>query len=356
MYKVLHVYPQLNCGGTEMVFYNLIKFSDRQLFQYEILVQREGEQDQMFKNLGCTIITIPYLNRKQYKKELAVFFSENNYQAVHCHTHKEIPIVLSQAKRAGIRHCISHSHTARIDIPAWLWPLLYLKHRKFEQYATDLFGCSKLALKWLFPTRWKKGVVIHNGIDLDAFQFDNVVRESYRNILGVAPNTKVIINVGRCTEEKNHDFILDRAKDLVSEDCLFVIIGEGPLFSHLQHRVNEEKISNVKMLGKHMDVSCWLCAADLFIFPSIYEGLGIVAIEAQSSGLPVLSTNSIPVEADMGLGIMHRIPLNNINEWNKLLEHITTDSVARVNKSREAYKSKYNIRNVVKEVEQIYRS
>ena len=53
-----------------MVFYNLIKFSDRQLFQYEILVQREGEQDQMFKDLGCTIITIPYLNRKQYKKEL----------------------------------------------------------------------------------------------------------------------------------------------------------------------------------------------------------------------------------------------------------------------------------------------
>lgn len=354
MYKILHVYPQLMCGGTETVFYSLIKHSDLTRFQYDILIQRSGTQENIFLDLGCKVIAIPYNTPEQYHNDLAAFFTQSHYQAVHCHMHNEMPIVLEEARKAGVSHCISHSHNARVDIPKLLWSLRYFKHHKYEKFATDLFGCSKMALKWLFPCRWKEGVVIYNGIDLAAFQFDTNVRKDYRVRLGVQNDTKVIINVGRCTAQKNHNFILDRAKELINENMLFVIIGEGPLLESLQKRIKDEGIINVRMLGKQLDVSNWLCAADIFMFPSIYEGLGIVAIEAQANGLLVFSTDSIPVEADMRMDTFYRIPLKDINKWNKLLVQTSIDEVIRKQKSREAYNSKYNIKNVVKEVEDIY--
>ena len=122
----------------------------------------------------------------------------------------------------------------------------------------------------------------------------------------------------------------------------------------LQKRIEEENITNVRMLGKQFDVPQWLCAADLFMFPSIYEGLGIVAIEAQANGLPVLSTDSIPVEADMQMGLFYRISLEDVEQWKTLLCGTGINAEMRKIKSAEAYNSKYNIRNVVKEVEQIY--
>lgn len=342
------------CGGTETVFYSLIKASDRTRFQYDILVQRSGQQEQIFQELGCNIITIPYENSKQYRSVLKDFFMRNKYQAVHCHMHEEMAIVLQEAHKAGVPHCISHSHNARIDIPKILWPLRYLKHHKYEKYATDLLGCSEIALKWLFPCRWKEGVVVYNGIDLDAFQFDVDLRTQYRAKLGVQNDTKVVINVGRCTDQKNQNFILDCAKSLKRTNILFVIIGEGPLMEYMQNRIENENISNVRMLGKQFDVPQWLCAADLFMFPSIYEGLGIVAIEAQANGLPVLSTDSIPIEADMQMGLFYRISLEDVEKWKTLLCGTGINAEMRKIKSAEAYNSKYNIRHVVKEVEQIY--
>lgn len=353
-YKVLHVYPQLNCGGTETVFYSLIKASDKNMFSYDILVQKRGQQDAAFEKLGCNIITIPYESVEQYHEALAKLFAENRYQAVHCHMFSKMYIVLEEAKKSGVPHCVAHSHNARVDIPKILWPLRYFKHHKYEKYATDLFGCSELALKWLFPVRWKEGKVIYNGIDLDEFGFDMDVREQYRRKLGVSEETKVVINVGRCTNQKNQEFILECAKRLNNANILFVIIGEGTLLNFLQTKIKEENISNVLMLGKQFDVAQWLCAADIFMFPSVYEGLGIVAIEAQANGLPVLATDTIPAEADMQMGTFWRIPLKNADKWREMLNGISIDYKTRKKKSIEAYKSKYNIKNVIKEVEKIY--
>ena len=123
---------------------------------------------------------------------------------------------------------------------------------------------------------------------------------------------------------------------------------------YMQNRIENENISNVRMLGKQFDVPQWLCAADLFMFPSIYEGLGIVAIEAQANGLPVLSTDSIPIEADMQMGLFYRISLEDVEKWKTLLCGTGINAEMRKIKYAEAYNSKYNIRNVVKEVEQIY--
>lgn len=353
-HNVIHVYPQLNCGGTEMVIYNLIKYSDRTQYHYDVLVQRHGEMDAAFEKLGCHIVVVPYGNKGQYYTQLKESLANSQYDVIHTHMHEEIPIVLKAAEELGVHHRIVHSHNARIDIPKLLWPLRIFKHYKYEKHATHLFGCSELALRWLFPTRWRKGTVVYNGIDLDAFQFNQQVREEYRKRLGVKDNTILAVTVGRCTEQKNQHFIIDRAKELIEEDILFLIIGEGPLFSALQERVEKENVTNVILLGKQFDIPNWLSAADIFVFPSIYEGLGIVAIEAQTAGLNVYSTPQIPKEVDMGLGLFNRIPLSDTQSWNKMMLKKDEAASTRKEKSSLAYSSFYNIREVVKSVEKIY--
>lgn len=357
MYRanILHVYPQLNCGGTEMVIFNLIKFSDHNRFSFSILVQRPGEQDRAFEGLGCQIITIPFSASRQYYDDLLSLFKETHFTAVHTHMHNEMGMVLKAAKEIGIKHRIAHSHNARIDLPKVLWPLRVVKHFQFERYATDLFGCSELALQWLFPFHWRKGKVIYNAIDLESFVFNENKRICKRKELDIPDSTQLIINVGRCTEQKNQGFIIDRAKDLEKEDCHFLIIGEGPLLNKLERRVKTEGLCNINLLGKRFDVADWLSAADVFVLPSLYEGLGIVAIEAQAAGLVVVTTDTIPKEADMGLGIFNRLSLGEPNAWNTLLKERVNKEL-RQDLSRKALNSDYNIHTVAKYVCDFYLS
>ena len=212
---------------------------------------------------------------------------------------------------------------------------------------------SELALRWLFPRYWKKGKIIYNAIDLSSFSYNAIQRVILRKEVNVSQSTKIVINVGRCTEQKNQSFILNRAKDLKEEDILFIIIGEGPLYKDLNQRVQDENIHNVVLLGKRLDVAAWLSAADLFVFPSVYEGLGIVAIEAQATGLPVLATDTIPVEADMGMSLFYRIPLGRPEVWNSKISSIDC-SKDRLELSKQAFASHYNIITVAKEVEEVY--
>lgn len=354
MRNILHVYPQLNCGGTEMVIYNLIKYSNKTKYHYDLLVQKKGEMDLAFEELGCRIIVVPKECESSYKLQLRNKLIETQCDAIHAHMHGDIPLIFKVAKEVGIKNRIVHSHNARIDIPRILWPLRFFKHYKYERYATHLFGCSELALKWLFPTRWRKGMVVYNGINLDSFQYNHQVRKEYRERLGVDDSTILAVTVGRCTDQKNQSFIINRAKELIGKDILFLIIGDGPLFPNLQARIEKENITNVRLLGKQLDIPNWLSAADIFVFPSIYEGLGIVAIEAQTSGLMVYSTPQIPKEVDMGLGLFYRIPLSDAQSWTDKMVSREHEEYCRKEKSIAAYSSLYNIREVVKSVEKIY--
>ena len=354
MYNILHVYPQLNCGGTEMVIYNLIKFSDRNRFNYDILVQRTGSNEQIFRELGCTIHVVPFNRVDEYKHALDVFFAAHHYIAVHTHMHEEIPYVLQSAKRYNVTHRIAHSHNARHDIPLFLWPLRIFKHHKYERYATDMFGCSRMALKWLFPLKWKQGKVIYNGIDLDKFRFNKQKREEIRKAYGILDGTCVYVNVGRCTDQKNQKFILQLAEELKNANNLFIIIGDGPLYDNLVKQKDECHLTNVMLLGKRDDVADWLCAADVFLFPSIYEGLGIVAIEAETSGLQVLATDSLPEEVDMHLGNFVPLAVNDKQKWLTAMSVPMIPLGKRTEISDAAFRSHYNIREVSNTVETIY--
>jgi len=352
--RVLHVYPELNCGGTEMVFYNLIKFGDRHKFIYEILVQRPGDNEEIFKDIDCKIHTVEFKNKGQYFNALVRFFKNGKFDVVHAHMDTKLPLVLKAAREAGINCRVAHSHNARVDIPQFTWPLFFLRHRKYERYATELFGCSKLALKWLFPTSWRKGHVINNGIDLDKFKFNAETRDKIRKENGISETTKVFINVGRCTDQKNQKYILNIAASRQNNNELYVIVGNGPLLNELEKQKTEYNLDNVWLLGKRDDVADWLCASDVFLFPSVYEGLGIVAIEAEASGLLVIATDTIPPEANMHVGNFQSSSLKDIKRWNELMDRPPFSDDERTHLSTKAFSSDYNIRTVTHNVEAIY--
>ena len=352
--RVLHVYPQLNCGGTEMVIHNLIRFGDYENYSYELLVQRPGDNEDIFRKPGVPVHCIEYTSAGEYQRQLAEFFRREHFDVVHAHMHGELPQVLKAAEEAGVKCRVAHSHNARVDIPGLLWPLFYLRHHPYEKYATQLFGCSRPALRWLFPGRWRRGHVIYNGIDLDLFRFDPEARKSIRKQYSIGTDTKVFINVGRCTDQKNQKFILELAEERRDRDELFIIIGEGPLYRSQIEYKDAHSLDNVLLIGKRDDVTSWLSAADVFLFPSVYEGLGIVAIEAQASGLHVLSSDTIPAEADMGMGNFRRIALKNKSKWHALMSEPINTLEQRRTLSEKAKTSVYNIHNVVKTVESIY--
>lgn len=354
MKKILHVYPQINCGGTEMVFYNLIKFGDREHFRYELLTQRRGDNEAAFADLGVPIHTVAKTSEKKYFLALIDFFKREHFDVVHAHMSADLPLVLKAAAKAGVPCRVAHSHNARVDIPRLLWPLFYFRHRPHSRYATQLFGCSALALQWLFPGKAKQRYVIHNGIDLDKFRFNPTARQCLRKELGIDDTTKVFINVGRCTEQKNQKFILSLAKERAYKNELYVIIGEGPLSKELTKQKNDGRLDNVILTGKRTDIEEWLSAADVFLFPSVYEGLGIVAVEAEASGLKVLASDTIPPEADMGLGNYLSVPLSNIAEWHRLMSQPCFENHQRTQLSDNARSSEYNIYTVTHLVEKIY--
>lgn len=352
--KILHVYPQLNCGGTEAVIYNLIKFGDWKNNSFEILSQRKGDNEKIFSNLGVKIHYISFENSGEYHQKIVDFFSNRKFDVIHAHMDTTLPYVLKGAKEAGIKCKVAHSHNARIDIPRYLWPLFYFMHHPYEKYANLYFGCSELALKWLFPKRWRKGNVIYNGIDLGKFRFDSRMRENIRKEHSIGDKTKVFINVGRSTDQKNQKFILDLAKDRKGKNELFVIIGDGPLYKSLSDYKTEHCIDNVLLLGKRDDVAQWLSAADVFLFPSIYEGLGIVAIEAEASGMTVLASDTLPPEVDMKLGNFHRISIKDSALWHQMMDLEPLDSNRRFAISENAQNSEYDIHNVTSYVESQY--
>lgn len=142
--------------GNRDCFYSLIKASDKTKFQYDILVQCPGQQEHIFQKQGCNIITIPYVDSKQYHSALADFFAKNKYQAVHCHMFPTMDIVLEEARKANILHCIAHSHNARTDVPYFYGHCAILSIISMKSLLL-IFGMLRISTQMAFPSLLAKG-------------------------------------------------------------------------------------------------------------------------------------------------------------------------------------------------------
>lgn len=356
MLRILHVFPQMNNAGTEMVIMNIYKNIDRNKIQFDFLVQKKGYFDDEIIKMGGRI---HYLNKSlNYYKELKKFFSEHNYSHIHVHTQRWMGLILKAGNKAGIQFRIAHSHNSRLDLPYLMKLYKRTTTKGIEKNANVLLACSSSAAEWLFPRNFENAKIIKNPINIEKFEFDIEKRRSFRKSYKISNKTKIVCHVGRFAKQKNHRFIIELAKEIlnIEEDTIFVLVGTGPLEKEIKDLVIKSNIEDkVLFLGNKNNIDEILSAADIFILPSIHEGLGIVLLEAQASGLHCIVSERVPCEADMKIGLFSKLSLlDGVNVWvEKVQEKLFVEN-NRLFKSKSAQVSIYNISNNIKEIESVY--
>ena len=228
-----------------------------------------------------------------------------------------------------------------------------------EKSATHFFACSYNAAKWLFPHKVKECKVLYNGIMLDEYLFKKESRQKVRTLLGIPEDTFVMIHVGRFAKEKNHEYlvkILENYKKVAQSEWKAILVGSGPLEESVKTQVRESNLmDHVLFLGSRKDVNELYSAADMFIFPSLHEGLGIVVIEAQASGLPCIVSDAVPPEADMGVGLLNTLSLqDDFDKWSEMIVCKKRGIETREEQKTTILKGKYNIKLVAAQMQKFY--
>lgn len=364
-YKILHVVSTLGYGGVSKVVLNYYENIDHSKYQFDFITH--GGKEDFHENLienGSNIFyikTIKKSNLISYIKNGLKILRENGpYDAVHVHTDYQAGIFALIAKIAGVKIRICHSH--RIDVPNKIARYLTPIFRKLMVIsATELVACSNEAGKFLFGN--KDFTIIKNAIDLNLFKQPTVSeKENLRCEFNIDQgwNGLIIGHVGNFNEVKNQEFFLPVIEALSNRNIDFklIFVGDGPLKNKLKDDFERLGFKDkVIFAGIRNDIPSMMHLFDVFVLPSKFEGLGIVAIEAQAAGTPCVVSDTTPNESDMGLSLIRYIDLKvNINLWveeilksyNEKIYH----SPEEINK--QVSKKGYNIKNTVDDLLELY--
>jgi len=356
--KILHMFRELEIGGIQSFVGNIYNNMDRNLFQFDFLVSSQGVLDEEYLKKGSKIHYIPYVTQVgpfKYKRNLINFFNEHKeYDILHIHFDKFSGLIAETAKECGVKTIICHSHT--ISNETSLIGKIYKNYLqcKIVPNATNLFACSEKAAKYLFKKDYKKVEIIYNGIDLEKFKYNCEKRKIIRKKYNIKDSDIVIGCVGRLSKEKNHKFLLKVLKELVKKDNNYrlLLVGDGEEREKLIKLANKLEISDKVIFAlSQKNTVDFYSAMDMFVLPSLHEGLGIVLIEAQANGLPCIASTMIPKEADASDEVLF-ISLN------KKIDFWVTEIIEK-NKKRKDYtnhliKKGYDIKFVSKKLEQVY--
>lgn len=315
-------------GGVESVVMNYYIHIDRSKIQFDFICDEDSTNipyDEINSLGGKVILIPPYQKVIKYHNELKKVLKDGNYKIVHSHINTLSVFSLWAAKSAGVPVRIAHSHstTNKKEKKKNLMKQV-LKHFS-KVFATDYMCCSELAGRWLFGDKeYDRGNVylLNNAIDLDKFKYDENIRKEKRKELNISDDTLVIGHVGRFVEQKNHRFLIDIFNEVHKErkNSILLLAGQGPLVEEIHEKVNELGLNeSVRFLGQRKDIDKLYQAMDLFLFPSLYEGLGMVAVEAQVSGLPCVVSTEIPEIAKVTEKITFVNLENKIETWTEII-------------------------------------
>lgn len=299
--RVLQVVTYMGRGGLETMIMNYYRRMDRSLVQFDFLVHRDfrADYDDEIEALGGRIFRIPRLVpwSGSYKKALDTFFKTHpEYKIVHVHQDCLSGVILKAAKQNGIPVRIAHSHSSSQDKNLKYLIKLYYK-RQIPRNATKLFACGKEAGDWMF--RGASYRVINNAVDTAKYTYSPEMRNQMRKQLGIRPDAPVIGHVGRFDAVKNHTFLLDCFLQIRKQrdDAILLLVGDGGLRQQIQEKAMACGLADsVIFTGLRRDVPELMQAMDVFVFPSLYEGIPLTLIEAQAAGLPCLVSDGVPRE------------------------------------------------------------
>lgn len=301
---VLHVLQRLEPAGVQTLLLTLMQNTKMTDMQFDFLVHYKAPQslDKAVEETGGTIYRMSVredMNFFRYQNDLKAFFHEHrDYQIVHGHMHSLGFLYLKAAKDAGVPVRIAHAHAERAGYGIKDM-IKGVTTSHFADNATDLLACSQKAGEYMFGSR--PFTVFRNAIDTGRFRKDSEEGKAFRKELHIPPDAFVIGTAGRFSPEKNIEFGIRTFREVAKmcPDSLYLIAGDGADRGKYEALVSKLGLAGrVLFIGARMDMHRFYNALDIFLMPSIREGLGIVGIEAQSCGVPVLATETLPEELD----------------------------------------------------------
>lgn len=363
MIKVLNIVMNLRVSsGVSSYAMNYFNKIDKTKFQIDFLelAAEKSPNDDVVKQFGGNIYYLPNKrNLKEYISSIKDFFRKNQYDIIHVHVvGPSAAIILREAKKQQVSVRIYHSHMIGIveskiaQIKTWIATKLCV------YYSTHCFACSFDAGKSVF--RKHKFEVVMNGIDVDKFLFSNTVRNSKRTELNL--EGKIVLGtVCRTVPEKNPYFMLDIIKECVkiSRDVVFIWAGSGLLDTELREYVEKTGIRNhVRFLGSRSDVNELYQVMDAFLMPSVYEGLGIVYIEAQIAGLPTFASEGVSKTTNISPNIHYLSTKADPSIWAKqiMLSVQRNNELIRMDEShkKNAEDNGFSIEKCANNLEKLY--
>lgn len=317
--RIVHNIASLHLGGSQAFVMNMYRNIDRSKVQFDFVVTpetKEGFYDEI-TNLGGKIFSCPRYkgtNHIQYNKWWDDFFNEHpEYKVIHGHVRSTASIYLKIAKRHGLV-TIAHSHSTSNGngISAIVKRIMQLPIRKQADY---LFACSDKAGKWLYGEKaitQQNYYMIPNGVDLKRFEFDVNKRNQVRMTLGIKKDMMILGHIGRLSTPKNHKFLLNvfNKYHKINSNSKLLLVGDGELFDCIKEHIDKLNISDaVIMTGSKQNTEDYYQVMDIFVFPSLWEGLPVSVVEAQANGLQCLISDVITHDVDL-TDLIQYLPLD----------------------------------------------
>ena len=306
MIRVLHSVSNMDRAGLETMLMNYYRHMDRDLIQFDFLANKPkpGAYEDEVRSLGGRIFVSPGFNPvkiPKYRKFMKNLFQEHpEIQIVHAHNGALAYYALREAQRNHIPHRIAHSHNSKIN---WdlKWPIKQYCRSHMKNATTDFWGCGELAVEFYFGKKIvesKNYTIIRNAIEEERFLYNEQIRTQLRKQLEVGDKF-VVGHVGRFMYQKNHTFLIDIFAEIYkrNQNAVLLLIGEGELEEKIREKIHKLGLGQaVIFTGSIPNVNEMYQAMDVFLLPSLYEGLPVVGVEAQASGIRSVFSDTVTKE------------------------------------------------------------
>ena len=352
--RVLCLVSSMNAGGAETFLMKVYRKLDKTKYQMDFCVNstQKGFYDDEIREMGGKIFTIPSKseNLEGFRAGLSDVVRSNRYKRVFRITSNAMGFLdLKIAKDSGAKRCIARSSNSSDGGGLNAWAAHRLGRLLYSRYVDVKIAPSDLAAKYTFGNNaYENGSVsiLHNAIDIEKYGFNAEARRTVRAEFRIPDDTMVLGHVGRLTAQKNHEFLLDVFSKYAekNENSVLLLVGRGELESAIKKKASELGVADkVIFAGIRSDVPAVLSAMDVFVFPSLYEGMPNTVIEAQATALPCVIADTITREADI-TGLVHYLPLGDADMWASYIERLPSEE--RTTPAQEFRAKGYDIETV----------
>lgn len=358
MYRILCIVASMNAGGAETFLMKIYREIDRSKYQmdFAVAVTEEAKYDAEIQELGGNIYHITPKTKDAFKNfsDIYKLVKKHHYKSVlRLSQHALSSMELLAAKMAGAQICAYRSCNSRLPSGSSKSLLLHRVFRFMPRYFANVrFAPSTEAAEFVFGEKCvDKGsaVILHNGIDLNVFCYDEDARKHVRKSLGIKEKQVVIGHIGRFSHQKNHDFLIDTFAEVKKQqpDAILMLVGNGELESAIRTKVEQKDLrDSVIFTGVRSDIPQLLSAMDILVFPSFYEGMPNVVIEAQATGLPCVISDSITKEVAI-TDLVSFVSLEKSQEdWGLIINEIINKKVERFSGTQSLRTCGYDISEV----------